>query len=104
MGLQSYVSNVQCTNGASLKVNTWLQPASVNMEQFKLPSVLILIGSLTIVSQYIKDYNKSCQEYLLLHFSFLVLSYVSGIYVYGGGWIASWFPILQIYINVLLMH
>ncbi len=31
-----------------------------------------------IVSQYNTDYDKYCQEYILLHFSFLVLCCVSG--------------------------
>ncbi len=54
--LQSDLSEIQCANKASLEANSWLQPTSVNMKQFKPPSLLRLTGDLIIVYQYNTDY------------------------------------------------
>ncbi len=84
-------SDAQFANGASLEANCWLQPTSTNMVQFKPLSPPNLTDNHIIVPQYNTDYNKYFSVYkLLLHFSFLVLSCVFFVYVFGGGCIASW--------------
>ncbi len=43
MELQSDSNVVQCANGVSLEANNWLQPTSVNKEQFKLLVTLVTL-------------------------------------------------------------
>ncbi len=63
MELRSNSIEVQCANGASLEANSWLQPTSANIEQFKQPSPLRLTGNFLIASQYNTDYDKYCPDY-----------------------------------------